>query len=408
MLRSILAAYRAAFAGLPRQVWVLALVAFVNRSGTMVLPFLTLYLTRTRGFTVREAGQFLSLYGLGGIAGAYAGGWLADRASARLVQVGSLLGGGVLLVILGRMESRFGIGAMVVATAFVMDALRPANMASVAAACSPALRSRAFALTRLAVNAGMTIGPAVGGFLALTDYGLLFLVDGGTCVAAGLLVIFLLRAAPPRPPSDAGIPATTPWSDPVFLVFLLLTAGFAMIFFQIDTTFPLYLREAYAFSENRIGLMFTVNTVIIITFEMLLIKRLEAWRPLRAIAVGLVLTGVGFGLLPLGSTMGFAAMTVSVWTVGEMMTMPIMTTFVSSRADDGSQGRYMALYSIAFSVGLVLSPLIGTWLYQEISPRSVWAAALFGGLASAAAIILLDHGARARPRPAVSASRSRT
>ena len=81
-MRKLLGAYREAYSGLPRATWLLAFVALVNRSGTMVLPFLALYLTSQRGFDPDQAGLFLALYGLGSAGGTYLGGVLCDRLGA--------------------------------------------------------------------------------------------------------------------------------------------------------------------------------------------------------------------------------------------------------------------------------------------------------------------------------------
>lgn len=391
MLRSIFDAYRAAFAGLPRTSWILALVTFVNRSGTMVLPFLALYLTRERQMSAQEAGWFISLYGLGGMAGAYLGGWLADRFKPKRVQTFALLGGGVCYVVLGQLRAPWAIGGMLVLAASVMESYRPANYAAVAASCPKERRLRAFGLNRLAANLGVAVGPAVGGFLALRDYRLLFLVDGATCILAGALLAALLELPAARPSSDQGAPTASPWRDPIFLAFLATMFCAALIFFQIDGTFPLYLEHAYGLKEDSVGFVFTLNTLMIVALEMIITKRMEALRPLRVIAFGMVFFAVGFGLLPYGSSLAFVLGTVVVWTVGEMVTMPIMTAFASARAGDDNRGRYMGLYSITFALAFVTAPLLGTAIYEHVGPSAVWHFALMLGGIVAGLALLLDR-----------------
>jgi len=82
-------------------VWLLAIASLVNRSGTMVLPFMTLFLTEKRGFSVIQAGVVLAVYGMGGVAGTYLGGWLSDRFDPRWVMAVSLVLTGAGFLVLG-------------------------------------------------------------------------------------------------------------------------------------------------------------------------------------------------------------------------------------------------------------------------------------------------------------------
>ncbi len=400
MFRSIIAAYRAAFAGLPRDCWILALVALVNRSGTMVLPFLALYLTRERGFSAEQAGRFVALYGLGSMLGSYVGGRLSDVFSPRRIQIASLLLGGLMWFLLGQLRTPFSIGIALFCAAAILDALRPANMAAFAAASPPDRRTRAFALNRLAINLGVTVGPALGGFLAVRDYGLLFMVDGGTCIAAGLMMIVLLSDRPRPTASERSVPKASPWSDRLFIGFLVFGFVSSLVFFQLESSFPLYLNERYGLPEDRIGVMYAVNTILIVTFEMVLVRRVESWSLLKTIALGTLLNAIGFGLLPFGSTTGFVVFTVVIWTFGEMLSAPMMTSFVSSRASDANRGRYLGMFNIAFASGFVLAPIAGTSIYQRLGADQVWYLTFVVGVVSAAGLFLLDRLNASAPRPA--------
>jgi predicted MFS family arabinose efflux permease len=184
VLRKIKDEYVRAYSGLPRRAWILFAVNLVNASGTMVIFFLALYLTRKLGFSTAGAGKALSLYGIGSLAGAYLGGWLADRIGSILVQKVSLSLCGALLIALGQVISAWGILPLLLSLGLAAGMLYPANGTSMARICADELRVKGFALNRLANNLGATIGPAVGGVLALRDYRLLFWADGLTSLAA--------------------------------------------------------------------------------------------------------------------------------------------------------------------------------------------------------------------------------
>jgi predicted MFS family arabinose efflux permease len=375
MLRSIAATYREAFSGLSRSVWLLSLTSLINRSGTMVMPFLVLFLTEKRGFTTTQAGQTLALYGLAAMAASYYGGRLCDRFGPLRIMRWSLALTGLSFWALGLVPGRLAISATVLVLALVGEVFRPANLAALTLASDPAERTRSIALMRLAVNAGMTVGPSVGGLLAAISYGWLFWVDGATSILAAVLLFFTLpgaRTGAPavRPPGSA--PARSPFQDLPALAILGMMFLLSVVVFQVTSTFPLTLRDLYGFSEARIGVTLASNTVIIVLFEMVLIHSLARRDPLKVGGLGSFLFGAGLALLPFGSGLGYAVFTVAIWTVGEMLAFPLLTSAIAARAAEEVRGAYMGLLNFSFATGFVVAPLVGTWVYQRLGPRALW------------------------------------
>jgi len=375
MIGKITNLYRQAYQGLPSQAWILFSVLLINAAGMMVLFFLSLYLTRQLGFTVTQAGRSISIFGIGSLAGAFLGGWLSDRIGSTNVQKLSLLLSGILYIWLGQLRSLWSIDLVIFVLAAASGLLYPANSTSMARVCPPEITTKGFALNRLANNIGATIGPAVGGFLALRNYGLLFWVDGLTCLAAVILFSLIwkkpeqhLRAKE----KDKIQISRSPWRDTPFLWLLLLVVVWGCIFFQLFATFPLYMREVYGLAENHIGQLIMINTLLIVSLEMLLIHWIGK-RPLtRFIAISFLLTGLGFALMPFGRGFLYAALTVAVWTFGEMLSMPLLGSLIATRAGPGSIGRYMGLFSFAFSLSMIVGPVLGTSVYGRFGPTMLW------------------------------------
>ena len=375
MFRTLAATYREAFSGLSRSVWLLSLTSLINRAGTMVMPFLVLFLVEKRGFTSTQAGQTLALYGLAAMAASYYGGRLCDRFGPLRVMQGSLVLTGLSFWALGLVPGRLAISGMVLVLALVGEVFRPANLSALTVASDPGERTRSIALMRLAVNAGMTVGPSVGGLLAAFSYGWLFLVDGATSIlAAGLLYFAFPEAwakAPASHPRESG-PARSPFRDLPTMAILGLMFLLSVVVFQVTSTFPLSLRDLYGFSEARIGVTLASNTVIIVLFEMVLIHSLARRDPLKVAGFGSFLFGAGLALLPFGSGLGYAVLTVAVWTVGEMLAFPLLTSAVAARAPEEARGTYMGLLNFSFATGFVVAPLVGTWVYQHLGARALW------------------------------------
>ena len=382
MIRAASQRYLDAYRGLPREVWLLALVLFVNRCGAMVLSFLTLYLTSQIQLSEVAAGYMLALYGLGSVGGAYFGGRLTETLGSFRVQTVCMFVAVPLLMLIPVWNSWPAIGCSLFGLALFAEAVRPANATAIARVTDPENRPRAFALQRLAGNLGFSFGPAIGGVLAKIDYKLLFVVDGLTTLAAACILLHFFRMRrvenPDNPPPVTN-ENVSPLSDRSFVMFLVLMFVTFVVFMQFIVTYPLYLRDHYGLAENQIGLLFAVNTVIIVMFEMVLIDYIKRWPLIQTIGWGSFLACIGFGMLPFGATGTYAVLSMLVVTIGEMLAFPTTMAFVAQRAPAGAEGRYMGWYTVAHSVAWIAAPLLGSTLYG-ITRELVWYLALGVGV----------------------------
>lgn len=368
--------YREAFAGLPRELWVLALVMWVNRSGAMVLAYLTLYLTSEIGIASSHAGHMISVFGVGSIIGSFVGGRLVHRLGAVRVQTMAMLLSVPCYWMMPLWREPWMIAANLLALSVLTESVRPANATVVAKVTQGAERTRAFALTRLAANLGFAIGGAVGGLLASIDFRLLFWVDGATTLAAAciLLWFFGMRRLPGEELRPANLD-TGPLGDRSFVTFLGLFLLTCVVFFQFISTYTLYLRDHYHLTELLIGTLFAVNTLVIVAVEMVLVDYAKRWPLVRTVGWGCVLTCLGFGMLPFGSSYAFAVLAILVMTAGEMLSMPLAVGYMANCAPPGQEGRYIGWWATGVAVAFVVGPLVGGTLYG-IQPELVWYASL--------------------------------
>lgn len=392
--------YRQLFVGLPREVWSLSLVTFVFRSGTMVLPFLTLYLTTQQGFSAREAGGVLSLYGVGSIGGSYTGGWLSDRfGSLRTQLLGLSLTAGSL-VLLSAMQSPITISAVVMLMSIFAGSIHPANAATLAEVSLPSLHVRAFSARRLSTNLGMSIGPALGGVLVAYSYRWLFFVEASVCLVAAVLLYLLFRrflhVRPTENTHTARVAASlqSPYSDGIFLSLVVLVTLLITVLCQLFGAYPLTLTAVYGLPEYTIGLVFTLNTLVIVVFQMPIVHAVERFDALQVVGVGAFLLCAGFALLSVTSSLPLIGLTVFVWTLGEMLTTPLLEGFVATRSQGEHQGKYMGLFSASFSMAFVLAPFGGMWIYEVFGYRALWLSCGVLGVALWAAFAKLSIEAK--------------
>ncbi|MFN9344798.1 MAG: MFS transporter, partial [Planctomycetota bacterium] len=314
------------------------------------------------------------------------GGWLVGRVGPLRVQVVSFSCGAIGFLVLSQVTSYVWFSAVLFAMSVASEAFRPANAAAIADFSPPEAHSRAYALNRLAINLGFSIGPPLGGWISSFSYLWLFLIDAATCGLAALAVLLLFRGRTGlvRHEDAQAIGSElrrSPWRDRWFLGFLGLTLLTYMIFFQLVSTYSLYLSDEYHLANGEIGILLGLNTLGVVCFEMLLVNLLADFSKLWLIAWGGCLMCVGMSALVFGHGFWFAAAAVLVWTLGEMLAMPQAMAFVAAYAGPADRGKYMGAYTTAISGSFVLASLFGGWCYG-IDHHLVWYVGLVVGALS--------------------------
>lgn len=271
------------------------------------------------------------------------------------------------------------------------ESFRPANITAFAEACGEERRARGFTLLRLANNLGFAVGPVLGGFFAASGcYTCLFWADGLTSLAAAAVMLRLpggsRNAVSPGTASNSG---GSMLRDSRLLAFLGLLFCVTLMFCQIFGTWSLYLKNVRGLAESRIGLLMTVNALMIVLMEMPLMKRIERQNPLRYIRIGTVLVALAFASLPWMGRFGLILAATAVMTAGEMMIFSPSSSWVAGRVTEGRTGSVMGLYSLTFSMALVIAPAAGTWSYDRLGPDAFWPAVGGLGLMAAAGFSVL-------------------
>lgn len=371
--------YREAYAGLSASTWWLSLVMLINRSGTMVLPFMTMYMTQYMKAGIGKAAFVMSLFGAGSIAGALLGGKITDRIGFYYVQLFTLTGGGVMFIVLGQMKTYTAICVASFLLSMINEAFRPANAVAIAHYSTDQNRTRSYSLNRLAINLGWAVGGALGGFVAGHSYQLLFWVDGITNIAAGILLYLVLAPSKNKATrqiiSKDAVAAPSVYRDKLYLIFIVLQALFAICFFQLFTIIPVFFKEQWHLSEAFIGFTMSLNGLLIALVEMVLVYRLEGKKPyLHYISVGVLLVGISYAILNGNSAYAVTlAITSSlIITLGEMLSMPFMNSFWIRRTLPANRGQYAGLYTMSWSMAQVVGPLTGGQVVEHVGYTALW------------------------------------
>ncbi|MCA1582040.1 MAG: MFS transporter [Acidobacteria bacterium] len=384
----------------------------MNKAGTMVLPFFVLYLTREKGFSAAEAGFFVLLYGAGSLVASPLAGRLADRLGPIVIMRASLLLSGAILLVFPFARGGIAIGAMTLVLSMTAESFRPANMTIFGDLVAPGMRKASFAVNRLAVNLGMSIGPALGGLLATLSFRWLFLVDGITSLAAGSILV--LAAFPPHRRTGESGPVGDALADLAFgggahrdrrlLLFLAAFFPVMFVFFQHISSMPLFLVQNLGLSAAVYGLLFTVNTLMIVAIEVPVNLATAAWPHRRTLSLGALLCGLGFGSLAFAWNVWSVAATVVVWTFGEMLLFPGMADYLTSIAPARRRGEYMGLAQMTMGLAFTVGPWGGLHLLGRFGGRTLWLTMLAFGVASSAMLAVVVSNRANGPAPSISPS----
>ncbi|RIA09027.1 putative MFS family arabinose efflux permease [Flavobacteriaceae bacterium MAR_2010_72] len=384
--------YLDTFRGLSNEVWWLALITLINRAGTMVIPFLSLYLKESLHFSMGEVGWIMSAFGLGSVAGSWLGGKLTDKIGYYKVMVYSLLATGALFIGLQFLNTFESICAGIFFVMLVADSFRPAMFVALNAYSKPENKVRSLTLIRLAINLGFSAGPAIGGIIIVgLGYGGLFWVDGITCILASVVLLNVLH---PKKAKELDIvkneKPVSAYSDVSFLIFLVAMMLFGIVFLQYFSTITIYYKDAHTLSELQIGLLLGLNGFLIFIFEMPLIKWLENSRhtKLGLMFFGVFLTGLSLLVLNFTTWSGVLIIGMLLMTIGEMIAFPFSNAFAVERARKGNQGEYMALYSISFSIAHIFGHNAGLQMSNQLGFENTWY--IISAIAAVCSLILLS------------------
>jgi predicted MFS family arabinose efflux permease len=379
MLKTALTRYINNFKGFRREVWILALITFINRAGTMVLPFLSKYLKENLHFTYSQVGWIMVSFGIGSMLGSWLGGKLSDKIGFYKIMVFSLFTSGILFFVLQYITSFWGLCIGVFTIMAIADMFRPAMFVSLGVYAKPENRVRALSLIRLSINLGFAAGPTIGGLIILgIGYQGLFWIDGSTCILAILIFALFVKEKKKIAVFDDNqnvtLAAKSVFKDKPFWVFLFISFTTAMLFFQIFTTLPLFHHEQFGLTEFETGLLISLNGILIFMFEMPAVSFLERkqMNRMKIIFWGAFLMAISYYILLMDAWVGILVIGIVIVTVGEILSFPFSNAFAMGRAPKGQEGRYMALYTMSFSLAHIVSSKVGLEIIGHFGYSANW------------------------------------
>ncbi|MCT4011770.1 MFS transporter [Elizabethkingia anophelis] len=360
----------------------LSIVMLINRSGSMVLPFLGVYMTDQLEFSIKESGIVLSFYGVGSVIGSWLGGYFTDKFGEYRVQSTSLFLSAPLFLLIPIFTSVEGMALIILLQSIISETFRPANSVAITKYARPENLTRAFSLNRMAINLGFSIGPALGGILSSVSYELLFITNAVGAILAGIFYVRFFRKRhkiyqkkmkEKSMVKDTLEKERSPYRDSPFLVYCLLCAIFSVCFFQFFNTIPIFYKEVAHLDQKSIGYILGYSGFIIVVLEMLVVNFADKYLTIaKTLLYGILMCAAAYAMLAINHHISLIILSISILSVGEILVLPFMSTITALRSGKTNQGAYMGLNGMTFSISFIITPLLGTSVASDLGFNTLW------------------------------------
>jgi len=397
-------------ARLPRAVQTLQLGGLFNAFGNgVVLPFTLIYLHNVRGISLTAAGLVLATNAVVALVSGPFSGPLVDRLGGRRVLALALLllaAGFGSYMLVHRPWQAF---AAAVVTGVGNGFFWPAQSTLIAGLTPHDRRHVAFAMQRVVMNLGIGLGALAGGLIASAEhpwtFTVLFAVDALTFLAY-LAILYAFVPAPDlgRPPdSERAGSYRDVLRNRAFLLVISLNSLFILAGFSGFELLPVYAKNEAGVSESAIGVVFFVNTAVIVLTQLPISRASEGRRRMAVLGLLGVTWAASWLLVPVAGIwlQGAAAAVLlaaamALFAIGECLHGAVQAPLVAELAEPRLYGRYMALSALSWSVGFALGPAVGAPVL-DAWPTAVWIGAAALCLTGSACALLLEQ---ALPRDA--------
>ncbi len=343
----------------------------------MIWPYLMIYASEKLTLPMAAVASLMTLNAAAGLGASFVAGPVADRIGRKVGLIVGLAGSGLLYLALIPAETYLVFAALMAARGAFEPLYRVSADAMVADLIPAGQRAEAYALTRLAKNLGIAIGPAVGGVVATASYSVAFSAAAGGLLFFGALTWLFVRetlpaAHPQQSADDPGRGYAHILRDRPFMVFVLAFTLTQISAAVIWVLMGVYAKQNYGVLENRFGLIPMTNALMVVTLQVYITRLSKRHPPLKVMAFGGLLYAVGTASVALSTGFwGFwASMVVLTW--GELFLVPTATTFAANLAPMDLRGRYMSIFSLSWGVATGIGPVGGGYLNDTLGPRAIW------------------------------------
>jgi len=389
----------------PRDFWVVIATLFIDRlGGALIFPFIALFITAKFEVGMTEVGQLFAVIAFTSVFGSMVGGAMTDKFGRKAMIIFGLVVSALSALILG-----FAGDLNVIYIAGMIVGLfgnigGPAQQAIIADLLPEGKRVEGFGLLRIVANLAVTIGPAIGGILATHSYLWLFIIDAIASTITAIIVLFVIPETKPEAPTDKPSESILQTlggyfkvaRDGLFMAFILASILMILVYMQMNTTLPVYLRDVHGVPDQGYGYIISLNAGMVVLFQFWITRRIKRLPPMIVMALGTLFCAIGFSMYGFVSAYTLFMLAMVIITIGEMFVVPVGQALVANFAPEDMRGRYMAMYGFSWTIPMAFGPLAAGLIMDNYNPNWVWYACGTISMIPIAGYLFLHFRARQR------------
>ena len=389
---SIFTKAKVVFNEYPRTFWTLTGTVFIDSlGGALLFPFFALYVTQKFGVGMIEVGVLFAILSGARIIGSFLSGALTDKIGRRLLMIYGLIFSAGSSLLMAFIEDMTIFYLAVFFVGLLSSIGGPAQQAMVADLLPEKQRADGYGLLHVSDNLAHTIGPMIGGLLAEISYILLFFIDAALSIITAIIIYFALTETQPQKSDKQAKESMADilggyWrvaKNGVFMAFFAIAILMKLVYRQMGTTLPVFLRDIHGVPPQGYGWLLSLNAAIVVLFQFMITRKTSQFKPMKVMAVGTFLYAVGFAMYGFVSISMFFFIAMAIITIGEMFISPIGQSLVARFAPEDMRGRYMAFFGFSWTIPSLFGPLAAGLIMDNFDPNLVWYLAGVIGLIAA-------------------------
>ena len=392
----------------PRQYWLMITgIVISTAGGSMIWPFLLIYASGKLNLPLSTVAMLISINAGTGLFSSFLAGTLADKIGRKVVMVISLALMGIAYFFLMRAETYPQFVVLMIFIGLANPLYQVGADAMLADMIPSEKRTEAYAINRIANNAAIALGPAVGGFLASTSYNLAFYGASAGFLIYSLLLFFLAHETLDKTISETKIDSLAEqvestegyarvFRDKGYMAFVALVAIGLIAPTMLWILMPVYAKTNFNLPEAMYGWIPTTNAIMCVFIQFSVTQITRRFKTLPVAATGMLIYAIGAGSVALMTGFWGFWLSMVILTFGELTLVPTASKYVADTAPANLRGRYMSIYWLGWGLARTLAPLIGGFLNDNLFPQAIWIGGLLIGLTSTIGLIALNSITKAR------------
>jgi MFS family permease len=398
-LANLLSKMRLLYHEYPRQFWLVAFgILFSSAGSSMIWPFQLIYISKKLDLPISSVATLISFSSIAGLAASLVAGAIADRFGRKVIMFSAQAANGIAYILMSQANSYMGFVLPMTLLGAAMPIYSVGSDAMMADMIPSEKRTGAYAILRMINNAGIAVGPAIGGMIVASSYTVAFYLASSAMFLFSLLLLLGVRETLQKTAQVVNQATKTLLGgyerviqDGSYLAFVgAITIGMIAPL-MMWTLLAVYMNRYFSIPEYLYSWLPITNALMCV-FAQYPVTLFTSRMPAKyAITLGMLVYALGVGSVGLMSGFWGFWFSMGIMTLGELILVPTGTKYVADLAPEDLRGRYMSIYWLTWGVARSLAPVVGGYLHDSINPHAIWWGGLSIGLASTLALFILSR-----------------